>query len=174
MDKLLRIGRIAQSVTPVTVTHLTGSDRSRVTTLHLIVHELLALLVAIAMPAPQSVGAGVGVAHRNGPKFRSWQPLVQELQDSRSPMRPPSLPFPARLGARNATFCWRNGRKMPSPPSPHTNLALRYLRYHPLEGKGEIGRLTAAHLIMATTDTPITPPAAPRAWAAAVDTRSET
>ena len=49
------MAKIAQSVTPVTVIHLTASAQSRVATLHLIIHELLAFLavpVAIAMPAP--------------------------------------------------------------------------------------------------------------------------
>jgi hypothetical protein len=45
MDELLRIARITQSVTPVTVIHSTASAQSRVATLHLIVHELLAFLV---------------------------------------------------------------------------------------------------------------------------------
>src|SRR2546421_13088007 len=59
---------------PVTVIHSTASAQSRVATLHVIVHELLAFLVvavAIAMPAPHgasgdriSRGAGVPVAHR--------------------------------------------------------------------------------------------------------------
>jgi hypothetical protein len=55
MDELLRIARIAQSVTPVTVIHSTASAPSRVATLHPIVHKLLAFLVvpvAIAMPTP--------------------------------------------------------------------------------------------------------------------------
>jgi hypothetical protein len=63
MDELLRIARIAQSVTPVTVIHSTASAQSRVATLHLIVHELLALLVvpvAIAMPAPHGFGDRIG------------------------------------------------------------------------------------------------------------------
>jgi hypothetical protein len=71
--RCLRIARIAQSVTPVTVIHLTASAQSRVATLHLIVHELLAVLVVsvvIAMPAPHGRGGaecrepGVTVAHR--------------------------------------------------------------------------------------------------------------
>src|SRR5271163_4194314 len=45
MDELLRIARIAQSVTPVTVIHSTASAQSRVATPHLIVHELLAFLM---------------------------------------------------------------------------------------------------------------------------------
>jgi hypothetical protein len=57
--RYLRIARIAQSVTPMTVTYLTASAQSRVATLHLIVHELLAVLVVsveIAMPAPHARG----------------------------------------------------------------------------------------------------------------------
>ena len=45
MDELLRIARIAQSVTLLTVIHSTASAQSRVATLHLIVYELLAFLV---------------------------------------------------------------------------------------------------------------------------------
>jgi hypothetical protein len=63
MDELLRIARIAQSVTPVTVIHSTANAQSRVATLHLIVHELIAfllVLVAIAMPAPHGIGDQIG------------------------------------------------------------------------------------------------------------------
>ena len=55
----LGIVRIAQSVTPVTVIHSTASAQSRVATLHLFAHELLAFLVvplAIAMSAPHGMG----------------------------------------------------------------------------------------------------------------------
>ena len=69
---IARIAKIAQSVTPMTVIHSTTSAQSRIATLHLIVHELLAFLVVtveIAMPAPPGIGdrigrAGVIVAHR--------------------------------------------------------------------------------------------------------------
>jgi hypothetical protein len=58
-DGGLRIVRIAQSVTPVTVIHSIASAQSRVTTLHLIAHELLVFLVvplATAVPAPHGIG----------------------------------------------------------------------------------------------------------------------
>jgi hypothetical protein len=64
--RCLRVARIVQSVTLVTVIHLTASAQSRVATLHLIVHELL----VIAMPAPHGRGGAhcrepdVRVAHR--------------------------------------------------------------------------------------------------------------
>jgi hypothetical protein len=83
MDERLRIARIAQSVTPVTVIYLTISTQSRVATLHLVVHELLAVLVVpvvIAMPAPHGPGGaecrepGVTVAHRTRQVLRVGLP----------------------------------------------------------------------------------------------------
>src|SRR5277367_5603399 len=68
--------RIARIVTPVIAIHSTASAQSRVATLHLIVHELLAFLVvpvAIVMPAPHGIGDRIGrgadvtVAHRTRP-----------------------------------------------------------------------------------------------------------
>ena len=79
---IARIARIAQSVTPVTVIHSTASAQSRIATLHLIIHELLAFLVVpveIAMPAPPGIGdrigrgAGVIVAHRRVPCFQPFR-----------------------------------------------------------------------------------------------------
>jgi hypothetical protein len=64
----LRIVRIAQSVTPVTVIHPTTSAQSQVATLHLFARELLAILVvpvAIAMPAPHDIGGRPAVRNAN-------------------------------------------------------------------------------------------------------------
>src|SRR5271170_7086434 len=59
--------RIARIVTPVIAIHSTASAQSRVATLHLIVHELLAFLAVPVMPAPHGIGdrgASVRSAHR--------------------------------------------------------------------------------------------------------------
>jgi len=59
INKLLRIVRIAQSVTPVTIIHLTTNTQSLVATLHLIIYKLLVYLVVpiiIAIPTPRNIG----------------------------------------------------------------------------------------------------------------------
>jgi hypothetical protein len=82
MDELLRIARIAQSATSVTVIHSTVSVQSRVAAPHLIVHKLPAFLVvptAITMPAPHGIGDRIG--RPSGPPHTAHLGCGGEMQN---------------------------------------------------------------------------------------------
>jgi hypothetical protein len=78
--RCLRIARIAQLVTPVTVIHLTARAQSRVATLHLIVHELIAFLVVSVAIA----GTGVRLALRSGVTLPQVTAKIDPPESSRA------------------------------------------------------------------------------------------